>query len=256
SGANKPRAATGLRGVPAPPRQFSETASLLGSSFRIEDVAEILSQSPGALLGALDEAVSAHLLAATPDGLAFQHEFVRQAVAQLLPKPVQQALHWQFGHMLLARGGSAVPAARHLLDGARPGDAVALAGLDRAVAELLPFTPPAAADLATRALVLTPPSDPERSARTATTVKTLTAAGRWDAAETLVRSALAVPLPALDSAALGCALSSLLALTGRAAEAMVEAQAVLATFEITPGLRDDATTALLWAWVGLRDNRQ
>jgi len=249
-------AADRLNGLSARTRQFTETASLLGSSFRIEDVAEILSQSPGALLGVLDEAVSAHLLAATPDGLAFQQEFVRQAVAQRLPEPVQQALHWQFGHMLLARGGSAVPAAQHLLNGARPGDAVALAGLDSAVAELLPFTPRAAADLATRALVLTPPSDPERSARMATTVRTLTAAGQWDAAETLVRSALAVPLPALDSAALGCALSSLLTLTGRAADAMIEAQAVLATLEITPGLRDDATIALLWAWVGLRGNRQ
>jgi DNA-binding CsgD family transcriptional regulator len=249
-------AADRLKGLSARTRQFTETASLLGSSFRIEDVAEILSQSPGDLLGVLEEAVSAHLLTATPDGLAFQHEFVRQAVAQLLPKPVRQALDWQFGHILLARGGSAVPAAQHLLNGARPGDAVALAGLDRAVAELLPFTPRAAADLATGALVLTPPSDPERSARTATTVRTLTAAGQWDAAETLVRSALAVPLPALDNAALGCALASLLALTGRATEAMIEAQAVLATFEITPGLRDDATIALMWAWLGLRGNRQ
>jgi DNA-binding CsgD family transcriptional regulator len=226
-------AADRLKGLSARTRQFTETASLLGSSFRIEDVAEILSQPPGALLDVLDEAVSAHLLVVTPDGLAFRHEFVRQAVAQLLPKPIQQALHWQFGRMLLARGGSAVP-----------------------VAELLPFTPRAAADLATGALVLTSPSDPERSARTVTTVRTLTAAGQWDAAETLVRSALAVPLPALDSAALGCALSSLLALTGRATEAMIEAQAVLATFEITPGLRDDATIALLWAWLGLRGNRQ
>jgi DNA-binding CsgD family transcriptional regulator len=31
---------------------------------------------------------------------------------------------------------------------------------------------------------------------------------------------------------------------------------VLAALEITPGLRDDATMALLWAWVGLRGNRQ
>jgi DNA-binding CsgD family transcriptional regulator len=249
-------AADRLKGLSAGTRQFTETASLLGSSFRIEDVAEMLSQSPGALLGVLDEAVSAHLLAATPDGLAFQHEFVRQAVAQLLPKPIEQALHWQFGHMLLARGGSAVPAARHLLDGARPGDSVALAGLDRAVAEVLPLDPRAAADLATGALVLTPPSDPERSARTVTTVRALTAAGQWDAAETLVRSALVVPLPAPDSVALRCALSSLLALTGRATEAMIEAQAVLANFDITPSLRDDATMALLWAWVGLRGNRQ
>ena len=245
-----------IKGLSAPARQFTETAAILGRSFRIEDVAEILNQPPGALLAALDEAVAAHLLAATKDGLAFRHEFVRQAIAQLLPGPVRQALHWQFGHMLLARGGSAMPAARHLLDGARPGDAVALAGLDRAVAELLPFSPGASADLATGALVLTLASDPERSARTAATAKALMAAGQWGAAETLVRSALAVPLPAPDSAALRCALSSLLALTGRATEAMVEAQAVLATFDITPGLRDDATVALLWAWLGLRGNRQ
>ena len=125
-------AADRLKGLSPRARQFTETASVMGNSFRFEDVAEMLSQSPGALLGVLDEAVSAHLLAATPDGLAFQHEFVRQAVAQLLPKPIEQALHWQFGHMLLERGGSAIPAARHLLDGARPGDSVALAGLDRA----------------------------------------------------------------------------------------------------------------------------
>ena len=52
----------------------------------------------------------------------------------MLAEPVQQALHWQYGRMLLARGGSAVPAAYHLLRGARPGDAEALAGLDDAVA--------------------------------------------------------------------------------------------------------------------------
>jgi DNA-binding CsgD family transcriptional regulator/tetratricopeptide (TPR) repeat protein len=249
-------AARRLNWLSAPTRQLIDVASVLGSPFRLEDVAEILSQSPGALLGALDEAVAAHLLVAAPDGLAFCHEFIRQAIAQMVPQPVQQALHWQVGHMLLARGGSAVPAARHLLGGARPEDAVALAGLDRAVTDLLPFTPRAAADLATEALALTPPSDPQRSARTAATAKALMAAGQWDATETLVRSALAVPLPSPGSAALRCALSSLLALTGRATEAMDEAQAVLATSDITPGLRDDATMALLWAWLGLRGNRQ
>jgi DNA-binding CsgD family transcriptional regulator len=249
-------AASRLKGLSAGGRQFIETASVLGRSFRLEDVAEILHQSPGALLAAFDEAVSAHLLTAAPDGLAFKHESVRQAAAQMLPESVRQALHWQFGHMLLARGGSAVPAARHLLSGARPGDAVGLAGLDRAAAELLPFAPQAAADLGTGALALTAPTDPGRSARTVATVKALTAAGRWDAAETLVRSALAVPLAGRNSVALRCALSSLLALTGRATEAMIEAQAVLANFDVTPSLRDEATMALLWSWLGLRGNRQ
>ena len=149
-----------LKGLSGRARRFVATASILGGSFRLEDVSEMLGESPGALLAALDEALSAYLLVVRADGLAFRHEFVRQAVARMLAEPVQQALHWQYGRMLLARGGSAVPAAYHLLRGARPGDAEALAGLDRAVAEIAPFTPQAAAELATGALVLTLPSDP------------------------------------------------------------------------------------------------
>jgi predicted ATPase len=74
-------AASRLEGLSAGSRQFTETASVLGRSFRLEDVAEMVNQSPGALLAALDEVVSAHLLTAAPDGLAFTHEFVRQAAA-------------------------------------------------------------------------------------------------------------------------------------------------------------------------------
>jgi tetratricopeptide (TPR) repeat protein len=124
------------------------------------------------------------------------------------------------------------------------------------VTELAPFAPQAAAELATGALALTLPSDPGRPARTAAAVRALTAAGKWDEAETLVRSALAVPLPASEGAALRCALASLLALTGRAAEAMTEAQTVLTNFDIPADLRDDAIVAPLWAWLGLRGNRQ
>jgi len=215
----------------------------------------MLAESTGALLAALDEALSAYLLMVRADGLGFRHEFIRQAVARMLAEPIQQALHRQFGQMLLARGGSAVPAAYHLIRGARPGNAQALAGLDRAVTELAPSAPQAAAEPATEALALTLPSDPGRPARTAAAVRALTAAGQWDEAETLVRSALAVPLPASEGAALRCALASLLALTGRAAEAMTEAT-VLTNFDVPADLRDDATVALLWARLGLRGNRQ
>lgn len=156
-----------LKGLSGRARRFVATASILGGSFRLEDVGEILGESPGALLAALDEALSAYLLVVRADSLAFRHEFIRQAVARMLAEPVRQALHWQYGRMLLARGGSAVPAAYHLLRGACPGDAEALAGLDRAVAEIAPFAPQAAAELATGALVLTLPSDPGRSVRTA-----------------------------------------------------------------------------------------
>ena len=74
-----------------------------------------------------------------------------------------------------------------------------LAAQDRAVTELAPSAPQAAAEPATGALALTLPSDPGRPARTAAAVRALTAAGRWDDAETLVRWALAVPLPAREA---------------------------------------------------------
>ena len=37
---------------------------------------------------------------------------------------------------------------------------------------------------------------------------------------------------------------------------MTEAQTVLTNFAVPADLRDDATVALLWAWLGLRGNRQ
>ena len=116
-----------LKGLSVRARRFVETASILGSSSRLKDVGEMLAESPGAMLAALDEALSAYLLMVRADGLAFRHEFIRQAFARMLAEPIQQALHRQFGQMLLARGGSAVPAAYHLIRGARPGDAQALA---------------------------------------------------------------------------------------------------------------------------------
>ncbi len=149
-----------LKGLSVRARRVVEMASILGSSSRLKDVGEMLAESPGALLAALDEALSAYLLMLRADGLAFRHEFIRQAVARMLAEPIQQALHRPFGQMLLARGGSAVPAAYHLIRGARPGDAQALAGLDRAVTELAPSAPQAAAETATGALALTLPCDP------------------------------------------------------------------------------------------------
>ena len=57
-----------LKGLSVRARQFVETASILGSSSRLEDVGEMLGESPGAMLAALDEALSAYLL--TPPSLS------------------------------------------------------------------------------------------------------------------------------------------------------------------------------------------
>ncbi len=83
-----------LRVLSAHARRFVAAASVLGGSFRLEDVGEILGESPGALLGALDEALSAYLLVVRADGLAFRHEFVRQAVARMLRQLGVRRRHW------------------------------------------------------------------------------------------------------------------------------------------------------------------
>ena len=63
-----------LKGLSVRARRFVETASILGSSSRLKDVGEMLAESPGALLAALDEALSAYLLmvrrTAWPSGMS------------------------------------------------------------------------------------------------------------------------------------------------------------------------------------------
>jgi DNA-binding CsgD family transcriptional regulator len=237
-------------------RPFLETAAVLGRSFRLEDAAEMLGTSPAGLLPAVDEALAAGVLVTAHDALAFRHQLVWQAVSQTLPPPVAQALHRQIGEILLARGGSEASAAAHMLSWASSGDAGGLAGLDRAAAEVLRSSPAIAADLATRALELTPPGDPELIHRSVAAAEALTAAGRLAAATKLTWSALAQPLPAAASARLRCALSSALWMNGQATEAQIEAERVLAEPQLPSGIRAEAKIAMIQGLTGLRDNRR
>jgi DNA-binding CsgD family transcriptional regulator len=237
-------------------RQLLETGAVLGRSFRLEDIAAMLGESPGSLLAAVEEALSARMVIATPDAIAFQHDLVWRVVAGAVPRPVRRALHRQAGEMLLAQGGSAIPAAYHLLAGCRKGDQVVLAGLDRAAAEALRTSPGAAAELAVRALDLTLPADPRRSARTVTAVRTLSLAGLWDEADSLGRAALAVPVRGQTAASLRCALASLHAISGRPAEALVDAESILADRELSADVHDRAKIVMLQALISLRDNHK
>jgi DNA-binding CsgD family transcriptional regulator len=237
-------------------RQLLETGAILGRSFRLEDVAEMLRESPGSLLAPVEEALAARVVVATPDAIAFHHDLVWRVVTDGLPAPVRQALHRQAGEMLLARGGTAVPAAEHLLAGARAGDPVVLAGLDRAAVETIRSSPQAAAEIAVQALDLTTLAGPERLGRTVTAVRALTTAGRWEKASPLVRSALAVPMEEQTSAPLRCALASLHAMNGSPADALIEAEGILADPGLTPEVRDDARVVLLQALTGLHDNQR
>ncbi|WP_158566694.1 helix-turn-helix transcriptional regulator [Actinomadura craniellae] len=227
-------------------RHLLEVAAVLGRSFPVDDLADLLGEPASALLPRLEEAQRAGVV--TPDGdlLTFRHHLMWRAVTETLSQPVRLALHRQAGEMLLARGGSAIPAAGHLMRSVRPGDTSALAALDQAVREVLPSSPQTAADLAGRAVELTVPTDPERFDRSMTAVYALTAGGRLAEASELANAVLEQASP--DKVArLHYELAYIRLLSGRPADAVAEAERALAEEGISDELRDQAEHVLFRA---------
>jgi DNA-binding CsgD family transcriptional regulator/tetratricopeptide (TPR) repeat protein len=242
-----------LDGLSKQARNLLVTTAVLDPTFRLEDAAEMLGETPAALLPAVTETMDAAIMAASDHTLTFRHQLLRRAIGDMLPQPVRTALHRQYGEILLSRGGPAARAATHLLRAAHPGDHAALAGLDQAAEQTLPSAPQTAADLAARALELTSPADPSEIARAVAAAAALTAAGRLDQAAQIAADTLAKPLPAMAEDWLKCVLSSALRDRGEVRNAADLAEQVLAGPEPPPDLRDEALTALFQARTGLRD---
>jgi DNA-binding CsgD family transcriptional regulator len=241
-----------LDGLSKQARHLVVTAAVLGPSFRLEDAAEMLGETPAGLLPTVEEAMDTGIMAAVGNAFSFRHELLRRAVGEMIPWPARNALHRQYGQILLGRGESAALAAGHLLQAAHPGDPASLAGLDTAAVQTLGSAPQTAADLALRALELTPPADPGGLSRAVAAVEALAAAGRLDQAARLAQDTLAKPLPPVAEARLRCALSSVLCARGLASDAVGQAEMVLAQ-QLPHGLREEALTAHLLALAGSRD---
>jgi DNA-binding NarL/FixJ family response regulator len=228
-----------------PARQFLETAAVLGRCFAPEDVAELLGEPLAAQLPVLEEVIAAEVLVSRGDVLAFRHDLLWRALVVALPPPVRLAMHRQVGEVLLRRGGSAVPAAEHLVAGGRDGHPRALLGLDRALGEVRASSPRAGADLAVRTLELTDPTDPEWLPRAQRAVDAMAETGRLADAATLAHAALARPLTPLCAGELRCSLAAIHHLGGHAGEAIVEIEEVLAQRPLPGALRDRAELVLL-----------
>jgi DNA-binding CsgD family transcriptional regulator len=242
-----------LDGISKQARHVLSTAAVLGASFRLEDLARMLGETPAALLPAVEETMAAGITAAGENEFSFRHPLLRRAVGETIPPPGRRALHRQYGQILLAGGESAALAADHLLLATEPGNASALADLDAAAKQTLRSAPQAAADLAFRALELTPAGDRDALPRAVAAAEALVAAGRLDEAGRLARDTLGKPLPPLDEARLRCVLSSVLCSRGEALAAAAEARKVLAGPNLPGSLRDSAMTACLQALASARD---
>ncbi|MBP2706459.1 AAA family ATPase [Microbispora sp. RL4-1S] len=226
-------------------RHLLQCAGILGRSFSVRDLAEMLGESTSGLLPILEEAMSAGIVQPAGHELTFRHDLLWQAVIGAIPAPVRRALHRDVGQMLLKRGGSAVPAAAHLIHSAGHGDAPALLGLDQAAREVLRSSPQTAADLALRALELSDSTDPDWFGRAATAVDALTVIGRLSEAAELARAALG-RAPPLHAPRLRCALAHILLLSGRPADAISEAENLLAQQDIPNDLRGIAEWTMFW----------
>jgi DNA-binding CsgD family transcriptional regulator len=242
-----------LDGLSKQARHLLVTAAVLGPSFRLEDAAEMLGETPTALLPTVEEAMDAGIMAAADNAFSYRHQLLRRAVAEMIPRPARKALHRQYGQILLGRGDPAAQAAGHLLQAAHPGDPASLADLDTAAAQTVRSAPQTAADLALRALELTPSADQGTLSRAVAAAEALTAAGRLDEAARAAQHTLAKPLPPVVEARLRCALSSVLCARGRARDAAAEARMALAQPQLPHDLRDQAMVAHLQALTGLQD---
>ena len=98
-----------LAELSAPTRHLLQCAAILGRSFSVRDLTEMLGESTSGLLPMLEEAMAAGIVEPAGDELTFRHDLLWQAVVETIPAPVRRALHHDAGEMLLNRGGSAVP---------------------------------------------------------------------------------------------------------------------------------------------------
>ncbi|HEX3514859.1 MAG TPA: AAA family ATPase [Trebonia sp.] len=230
-----------------------ETAAVLGLEFRLDDVAQILGETPVAMIPPVNEAIAAGIVRPGTDSFVFRHDLMRRAVAEAMPAPTRQLLHRQAGEVFVARG-SAKNAAAHLLKGARHPDPAVMASLKAAATQLARSHPQAAADLLLRVLDLTPATDDGRFSGTVRAADALTAAARLDDATALVRTALARPQPPEADTRLRVVLSSILVLQGTPRDAMDETEAVLRQPDLTAETRAGIFVTQLQALSGLGEN--
>ncbi|UFS60599.1 ATP-binding protein [Subtercola endophyticus] len=143
-------------------RQILEVASVIGRTFQLEVLADMLDVSVGDLIDPVREAVDAGLLLEVGD-LRFSHDLFREIIEESVPSTAHRILRRKVIDVQLARGGNVVEVATMLADSAQPGDVDAVMVLRSAARQLSSLTPSTAADLAVRALELSPGHDPERA---------------------------------------------------------------------------------------------
>lgn len=136
-----------LSTLPAEALDTLLVAATLGSTFDPAELAVVLDEPASTIVTRLREPVRAGWIVPLDDGMAFQHDLVREALYDDAPAAVRRALHRQIAERLLAAGRPALEVARHLQLGATPPDPPAARWVHRAGREALASVPARAQEL-------------------------------------------------------------------------------------------------------------
>jgi DNA-binding CsgD family transcriptional regulator len=216
-------------------RQAAVAASVLGRTFRFDDLASMLAVPPGALLGPVEELTRAEILNDSEERLGFRHDIIRQAVLDSVPAAARRALDRQAADILLSAGALPLEIATRLAASAEPGDEVAVVALHEAARALGATDPATASEFASRALALTTITDPRRAPLVAEVAVLLHAAGRGQEASEFANKALGQVLPPEAEAQVRLSIAQMYSLP---ADLRIESgRLALALTGVSPGLR-------------------
>ena len=175
-------------------------ASGLGRRFSIHDLAAMTGMPLTELIDPVNELVQADIFAADGGQLAFRHDIIREAVRGSMLLPVRRAVDRQAADVLLARGALPVEVAAQLVESAEPGDDIAIETALNATRVLGASDPAMAAELAEKALDLTPIRHILRGPLVSQRVVSLFAAGLAEEGKRFADSALREALPTEEEA--------------------------------------------------------
>ena len=137
-------------------QELLRVAAVLGDTFAPVHVAVAVGRPVLEATRSLERMMDAGFFEVSGDELTFRHDLVHETVYMSIAEPIRRDLHREVANRLTAAGVPAAVIARHVLVGAREGDASAAGLLRQVGGEVAPFAPATAVLHLTRALEVEP----------------------------------------------------------------------------------------------------
>lgn len=166
-------------------------AAVLGVEFRVEHLSVVTGRAATGLTGAVEEGMTAGVLAESGTGLVFRHGLIHQALYESIPGPLRHALRDQVARALASAGAPAEAVAEQLLAAPQAGGDWVVDWLAGAAPTLSVRAPHVALDLLQRVRETIDSTDPRRVMLDVPLIDTYFRLGRYDDVDTLGRALLA-----------------------------------------------------------------